>query len=315
RTNHMWLGYDANAPVFIPGNDCSSSSTAIPTHGAGTSPCSTTGNEQVRRILNLQNPTPGSFFSSISTATDEGNASYHGLLASVNHRLSNNFTLLANYTWSHCIGLGEFGGELSASRLIANPKNFAADVGNCSFDIRHIFNSSLVAYAPRFNGTITRLLFSDWQASTIIGYRTGNHFSVLGGTDASLTGIRQDRTDIIGDPNSGSCLIKGVQVPVGSFSCWFNTSAFATNAAGTFGTSGRNILEGPGNLTFNAGLSRKFNITERQSLTLRGEAFNLLNHPNFANPNNSNPSSANFGQITTTLGSPRVLQLAVKYLF
>src|SRR5262249_11144010 len=131
RTNHLWLGYDANAPVFIPGSDCSSSSTAIPTHGTGASPCSTTRNEQVRRILNLQNPAAGFFYSSISTSTDEGNASYNGLLVSVNHRLSHNFTLLTNYTWSHCIGMGEFGGELSASRLISNPNNFGADHGNC----------------------------------------------------------------------------------------------------------------------------------------------------------------------------------------
>src|SRR5262249_37127625 len=150
--------------------------------------------------------------------------------------------------------------ELSASRLIANPSNFDADRGNCSFDIRHIFNSSFVASSPRFSGTAARLLLSDWQASTIIGYRTGNHFSVLGGTDNSLTGIKQDRADIIGDPN-GSC---PGGVAVHTIACWFNTSAFATNATGTFGTSGRNMIEGPGNLTFNAALSRKFNIREKQ---------------------------------------------------
>jgi hypothetical protein len=75
------------------------------------------------------------------------------------------------------------------------------------------------------------------------------------------------------------------------------------------------MIEGPGFLTFNTGLSRQFKIREGQNLMLRGEAFNLLNHPNFANPSNSNPSSNQFGQITSTLGSPRVLQLAFKYLF
>jgi len=312
RTNHLWLGYDANAPVFIAGTDCSNSSTAIPTHGAGTSPCSTTANEQVRRVLNLQNPTAGSFFSSISTATDEGNASYNALLFSVNHRFSQNFTLLANYTWSKCIGLGEFGGELSASRLLTNPNNFDSEKGNCSFDIRHTFNSSFVASSPRFGNSIARTILSNWQLSTILGYRTGNHFSVLGGTDNSFTGIKQDRADLVGDPFNGTC---SNGATVGSSTCWFNTSAFATNAAGTFGTSSRNMIEGPGFLTFNTGLSRQFKIREGQNLMLRGEAFNLLNHPNFANPSNSNPSSNQFGQITSTLGSPRVLQLAFKYLF
>lgn len=312
HTNHLWLGYDANSPVFIAGNDCANSSTKIPTHGAGTSPCSTTANEQVRRALNLLNPATGSFFSSVSTATDEGNASYNALFFNVNHRFSQNFSLLANYTWSHCIDLGDFGGELSNSRLIANPNNFAADRGNCSFDVRHIFNSSLVVASPNMGHGLAGMFINNWLLSPIVSYRTGNHFSVLGGTDASVTGIKQDRTDIVGDPNSGSCPNGAA---VGTVSCWFNTSAFVVNAAGTFGTSGRNIIEGPGFLTFNAEITRQFKIREGQNLQLRFEAFNLLNHPNFANPSNSNPASTGFGTITTTLGTPRVLQAAARYQF
>jgi hypothetical protein len=314
RTNHLFLGYDANAPVFIPGNNCSSSSSVIPVPGTGTSPCSTAANENVRRPLVLQTGVsgPGSLFSSISTTTDEGNASYNGLLLAARHRFSQNYTVLVNYTWSHCIDLGEFAGELSASRLISNPVNFAADHGNCSFDIRHNFNSSLVAVSPAFGNRTVRLLASNWQLSPIVSYRTGSHFSALGGTDASLTNIRQDRADQVGDPGTGVCTDG---LPVGSIGCSFNNTAFAANATGTFGTSGRNILEGPGLLTFNVALSREFKIREGQRLTLRGEAFNLLNHPNFANPGNSNPASNGFGQITSTIGTPRVLQLAAKYSF
>jgi hypothetical protein len=265
--------------------------------------------------LNLQNPTAGAFFSSVSTATDEGNASYNGLLFTVNHRFSQNFTLLANYTYSHCLSLGDFGGELSSSRLITNPNNFDADRGNCSFDIRHNFNSSFVASSPRFSSGWARTLFSAWQLSSIVSYRTGNHFSALGGTDSSLTGIKQDRADIVGNPNSGSCLVNGVQVAVGTPSCWFNTSAFVNAAAGNFGTSSRNSLEGPGFLTFNTGVSRQFKIREGQNLMMRGEVFNLLNHPNFADPVATNAGSAQFGKIISTLGSPRVFQLAAKYIF
>jgi hypothetical protein len=322
RTNHIWLGYDANAPVFIPGSDCSSSPTAIPKHGTGTSPCSTTGNEAVRRPLTLQNPATGPFYASISTATDEGGASYNGLLVTVNHRFSQNFTLLANYTWSHCLALGEFGGELSSSRLISNPNNFSLDPGDCSFDVRHIINSSLVVNSPKFGNSITRTIVGDWQFSTILGYRTGNHFSVLGGTDSSATGIKQDRANLIGDPNSGNC---PNGAPVGTATCWFNISAFTNGAAGTFGTVGRNTIEGPGFLTFNAGLGRTFKIREGQSLLLRGEVFNLLNHPNFANPVATNAGllttnpvtapAAQFGRVTTTLDTPRVFQVAAKYIF
>jgi hypothetical protein len=294
RTNHIWLGYDANAPVLLPG--------------------ATTGNENARRPLVLATGAagPGALFSSISTATDEGNASYNGLLLSARHRFSGHFTLLANYSWSHCIALGEFAGELSSSRLIANPNNFAADHGNCSFDIRHIFNSSAVVTSPAVGNSVFRLLTGNWQLSPIIAYRTGNHFSALGGTDASLTGIKQDRADQVGDPSTGSCTDGW---SAGSIGCWFNNGAFTTNATGTFGNSTRNMLTGPGLFTFNLALSREFKVRERQSLTLRGEAFNVFNHPNFGNPNNSNPSSNGFGQITSLNGGPRVLQLAAKYSF
>jgi hypothetical protein len=312
RTNHLWLGYDANAPVFIPGSDCNGGNNVIPVHGTGTKPCSSTGNENVRRPLILQNPVSGAFFSSISTATDEGNASYNALLVSLNHRFSQHFTLLANYTWSHCIDLGDFAGELSSSRLISNPNNFAADQGNCSFDVRHIFNSSLVASSPNLGHGIAGMLGNDWRLSTILGYRTGNHYSVLGGTDGSLTNIKQDRADIVGNPLSGTC---SNGYSVGSIGCAFNTSAFVVDPAGTFGTSGRNILTGSGFLSFDAGISREFRVKEGKVLMLRFEAFNLLNHPNFGNPNNSNPSSTAFGTITSTLGTPRVLQLAGKFTF
>ena len=118
------------------------------------------------------------------------------------------------------------------------------------------------------------------------------------------------------DPASGNCTRNGAPGPeTGTIGCWFNNTAFIVNPAGTFGTVGRNTLLGPGLLTFNTGISRQFKVRESQSLMVRFEAFNVLNHPNFANPNNSNPGNAQFGTITSTVGSPRVLQLAGKYIF
>jgi Carboxypeptidase regulatory-like domain/TonB dependent receptor len=300
RTNHLWLGYDANAPVFIPGT-------------CGATACSTSANEQSRRPLSIENPVKGAFFSSISQTTDEGNASYNALLLTARHRVSHNFTLLANYTYSHCIDLNEFGGEITASRLIANPNDFAADRGNCGFDLRHNFNASYIVGSPTFGNHLTRMITGNWQLSGIVSYQTGFWFSALSGVDNSLTGIKQDRANLVAgqNPLSGTCPDGS---SAGSIGCWFNTNAFVTNPLGTFGTVGRNTLTGPNFFNMDMGLGRTFKTREGQNLLLRLEAFNILNHPNFALPNN-NQSSNTFGQITSTVGNPRILQLAVKYMF
>jgi len=146
-------------------------------------------------------------------------------------------------------------------------------------------------------------VFGDWQLSGILTHYSGSWFSVLRGNDNSLSGIGKDRPNVVGNPNVSNPTVQQ----------WFNTKAFAANAPGTFGNSGRDILEGPGFFTLDPALSRNFRIRERQMLQLRWEAFNALNHPNFNNPV-ATFTSSQFGQITST-GDPRVMQIALKYMF
>jgi hypothetical protein len=77
-------------------------------------------------------------------------------------------------------------------------------------------------------------------------------------------------------------------------------SQFAPNATGTFGNAGYNSLRGPGYFDIDLALSREFGLREHLILHVRGEAFHLLNHPNFGLPV-ANISSANFGQIATAM--------------
>jgi hypothetical protein len=100
---------------------------------------------------------------------------------------------------------------------------------------------------------------------------------------------------------------------------YFNTSAFTSAPAignGTgFGNSGRNILRGPGEWTFDTAVARVFRIREITSLEFRIEAFNLFNHPDFGLPGSELTSPGTFGVISSTVVNPRILQLALKLRF
>ncbi len=301
KTTHLWIAYEGNPAVYIPGN-------------CGSKPCSSTSNTNQRRVLYLANPAAGAYYSNLTEPNDGANASYNGMLLSVNHRFSQHFTLLVNYTWSHCISEGDFTGELTNSRPMETPNNLAAERGNCGFDRRQLFNSSFVLSSPRFSRRAMQMLLGNWRLSSIISYSSGPWLNILTGTDKSLSGIGKDRPDQIADSSTGSCPgPNGTSIPVGSVTCWFNTTAFAANAPGTFGNVGRNTIEGPSFFGFDTAVTRQFRIREQQRLQIRFEAFNVLNHPNFNGPNLTFTNSR-FGQITTSR-DPRILQFALKYVF
>jgi hypothetical protein len=99
---------------------------------------------------------------------------------------------------------------------------------------------------------------------------------------------------------------------------YLTSAAFAQSATGTFGNLGHNVVIGPGRVNINAALVRTFALTERFKLEARWEAFNAINHVNYANPA-TNLSSSTFGKITSTLsgtgGDPRIQQVSMRLHF
>ena len=95
---------------------------------------------------------------------------------------------------------------------------------------------------------------------------------------------------------------------------WFNTGAFVLQPIYTFGNAGRNTVLGPAGFSFDFSTHKDFRIREGHELQFRWEAFNVLNHPVWNFPNTS-LSSSNFGRVTSTSGSMRQMQFALKYVF
>ncbi|MGH9430440.1 MAG: carboxypeptidase regulatory-like domain-containing protein [Terriglobia bacterium] len=290
KSTHIWTGEDINPAIFIPGM-CN-----------GT-PCSTSSNESQHRLLYLINPVTGSAFSDIYHLDAGSNGEYEALLLKLQHRFSSHYTILGNYTYSHCISEGDFQGDMGGP-YTQNPFSRNAERGNCSFDIRHIFNLTFIAQSPHFANPWTNRLLGNWQLSPIIAIHSGTWFYALDGFDNSLSGVGLDRPNVAGNPYTRST--------TGSLQ-WLNPSAFSISAPGTFGNLGRSSLLAPGYFDIDAAVSRYFNITERHRIELRFEFFNLTNEVNFSAPD-ATVTDATFGQIQSDV-SPRILQFALKYTF
>ena len=99
-----------------------------------------------------------------------------------------------------------------------------------------------------------------------------------------------------------------------SLTRWLNRDAFRSAALGTFGNAGVGIARAPSYWNIDMSLSKRIATLGRQYAMFRVETFNLLNHPNFGPPDR-NIQSQTFGQITSTAGDARIVQLVLKYSF
>ncbi len=309
-TSHLMVGNEGNPAVYIPGtwNGPGTCGTLTVAPGANGTACSSTANTQARRFLNQINPAQGKYFSTVNFGFNGISSNYEGVLASIEHRLANNYTILANYTYSRCNGVApvtSLGGN-----TIQNPANPKADYGPCTYDATQLVNASVVYFsrvstANRF----ARYMLNDWQIAPLLRFSTGLPVNPLDGTDRSLTGVGLDR------PN----LNPGVPLYINSSRTsklyqYVNPAAFSVNPLGTFGNAGHYMLRQPSYFNVDSSISRKFRATEKLSLDLRVEAFNVTNHPNFDPPTVSNPTSSTFGQVKSAQ-DPRIMQGAIKVIF
>ena len=163
--------------------------------------------------------------------------------------------------------------------------------------------SSIPAAGSGAVNAVTR----DWQLSGIFSARSGSYFTVTTGTDVALTGLatNQRANQILDDPF----------MPNKSFSQWLNPAAFQKPDSGTYGTMPLDAILGPGRWNVDTGLSRSFRFGS-QSMQFRWEVFNIFNHMTPNNPVTAY-NSPDFGKVTSlgTGTAPRIMQLAVKYMF
>jgi hypothetical protein len=299
QSSFVALGLPLDPAVYIPGS-------------------STLGNTSSRYLLTLDNPSQGKKYAGGGSGSilisDGANASYNGMIATIQHRLSSDFSFFSNYTWSHCFDIEDAQGDF-AGTTVQNPNDIRGDRANCGFDHRAIFNAALVADSHFPLSGWKSLALNNWELAPLLQIHDGSPFTVTSGVDNSLTATGNDRPDLV-NPNDVYTNKTLTKTNAGNRN-FLNASAFAQNASGTFGDVGRNSVRGPKYVQLDAQLSRYFPLGERFKLDFRLEAFNALNHPDFSNPASASLLSSSFGQVTSTVTGygARVFQGGLKFIF
>jgi hypothetical protein len=245
-----------------------------------------------------------------------GVANYHALQTKLQRRFNNGFGFTASFTWSRA--LGDFIDHLSAGggatgNTPQNAYDMANDYGPLEFDIPKRFSLSFIYELPWGKGRKSEptgalgAIIRDWSVNGILTLADGRPFTITASDQTGTGSGHITRADCLGNP-----LPDGFDQTVER---WFDTSAFAQPGARQFGTCGSNTVRGPGFKNLNLSLFRGFPLGGDRRLEFRLETFNLLNWKNYALPGQSVANQGSFGRITSTLGNPREMQLAVKLYF
>lgn len=249
-----------------------------------------------------------------------GYSYYNALQTKVQKRYAGGVSLLASYSYSRTISLGE-----NQSGGVQNISDIQADKAVSSQDIAHHLTGSAVYDLPfgpgrKFGSTwnlYTASILGGWSIDPILTFSTGLPFNLTVNGNPSNSGQgsldgNNDRPNVVGNFKALVNPLTGQRTRTKAQ--WFNTAAFQANAPYTFGDASRNLLRSAGVLNLDLAAHKRFRITERISTQLRLEAFNATNHDVLAAPNAA-VGTATFGQVIASSNSARELQAGIKVLF
>jgi hypothetical protein len=242
-------------------------------------------------------------FVNVTQYYNDGISNYNSMTLQYKHNFKYGLNAQIHYTWSHT--LGTIGYE--------NPFNLSNSYGSLGFDNRHQVASDVLWTQPFKTGNqFVNSLIRGWTLGIKLYIYSGAPFSVTDSKIASdvnslsgqvltpladllvssQTAVTCNGSTAVGKP----CLVKA------DFAT-YPGSGVASAVQTDWGNIAADSFRGPGYFDIDTQLSRTFKVKERVSMLFGIQAYNTLNHPNFANPSGS-VTSGSFGQITSTLGPP-----------
>ncbi len=264
----------------------------------------------------VQSRRPWPNYGPFDAMPDEGGSKYYSGQMRLQKQSGQNLYLLSSFTWSKAYDTQP--SVCCASPIPQNSWDIAAEQGLSDFSqtFRWVLSYDYllpIGSGQRFASGIkpaVNQVIGGWHFGGIYSLGSGFLFSPQMGYDTSNTGseglLRPDQ------------ILPNGNLPRGqrSINNWFNTNAYAIPAEYTFGNAGRNTLIGPDQNDWDLALDKTFPIRESQNVQFRGEFFNVLNHPSFAQPDPAlTDGPGAFGVVTGTAGANREIQFALKYNF
>ena len=278
-------------------------------------PGATVQNEPQRNLYNINNPQDaqyfGAVFGGITNQLSDSNSSYSSLQLSLQKRTSYGLTMTNAYTYAHCIDNG------SGLRTNSNPFSASYDRGNCDTDIRHSYVGSVSYELPWFRdqkGFVGHVLggFSvshrRYSADRSAVRHHGWRRPLFDGCRGRPSGLHRRQCTVRGSSRERVWhselvlqrhrrrqrpLARAIPISPGlvpELHCRWVLAGMATWVA--------TCSTGPVRSIQTSAVAKNIRITEHQSLSLRGEAFNFFNHTQFFNPD-GNINDTTFGQVLT----------------
>lgn len=273
-----------------------------------------------RRLLKQVGiPRPNADFEGALLLTENASRSnFDALQLQYRKAMKQRVQAIVNYTWSHSLDDASSDTLAAVSNTLISTAN---DYASSSFDVTNSLSAALVYAVPDWSqDKVWAILTHGWQVDAVAVARSGFPFNGMVLT-TTLAGAypRPNRVPAqsiwIADASAGG----GKRL---------NPAAFALPPSGQQGTEPRNDIRGFGLTQLDTSIARKFSLGAERQLSLRADAFNILNHPNFTNPYAyvglgptylKSPSMANHGlgglNALFQEGGPRSLQISLRLTF
>ena len=281
--------------------------------------------------------TANPFVASARAMVSDSSSSYHAVEIEMRRRLSNGFSFQANYTYGKSIS--DYDGDENTLLNAVRPSS-ARFPGSTrgEFAPRHLFKANWVYELPFGSGQamltdgLAAKIFGGWQLNGLLNWRGGRPLGVFSGVGTfhrNATSLA-NTVDVAGDLDHTQIQDMTGLANIGGQVFWIDpcTSAFlggdcsAGGVEGAFnlpqpgeiGSLGQSVIWGPRRFLIDFGLFKRVPVGEGRDLEFRWEVFNAFNNVNFGIPQR-NITNSNFGQITSTVSEPRVMQFALKLNF